>query len=224
MLRKLFLLSVTLGLLAAQAAIIDNFGRADASTLGPNWTVISGGGQITGNRAAGLSNASLLTYSGLSSNTASVDIFNVGTGLQYLALVTAFQDVNNNYFVKLQNQAGDGLFHDYAFYYGNNGSGGGGYFNLSSPFSSARIIVTVSGLTANLDIDTDFDGTPDQSYSYNYATATGGTGVGLGFYGAAQADNFSTDVLPAQVPEPGTLVLTLAGLAAAGLLRKRAAR
>lgn len=159
MLRKLSLLSVTLGLVAAQAAIIDNFDRADASTLGPNWTVISGGGQITGNRAAGLSNGSLLTYNG-----------------------------------------------------------------LSSPFSSARIIVTVSGLTANLDIDTDFDGTPDQSYSYNYATATGGTGVGLGFYGAAQADNFSTDVLPAQVPEPGTLVLTLAGLAAAGLLRKRAAR
>ncbi|MCX5645298.1 MAG: hypothetical protein NTZ17_11560, partial [Phycisphaerae bacterium] len=73
-----------------QADVLDDFNRPDANTLGSGWTQQTGGAQIIGNRAAGTTDLALWTYNGLSATSAYVDVFNVGTGLQYLALVLAY--------------------------------------------------------------------------------------------------------------------------------------
>lgn len=209
----------------AAGAIIDDFNRPDANTLGPNWTVVNGGAQIVGARAAGLANLSLVVYNGLSASGAYMDVYNTGPGLQYAALVLGYSSINDNYFIKVQNQSGGDSFGNYAFYYGNNRCGGGSFASLNTPFSSGRIWATYSGMTAWLFIDSNFDGVADQQYSYTYGAAVSGSGVGLGFYGATQVDNFGAGLPgPSQIPEPGTLAMALAGPGAAALLRLRRRR
>lgn len=198
----------------ASAAILDDFNRPDASTLGPNWTVVAGGAGIVGNRAYGLSDLSLVVYNGASASSAFVDVYNTGTGLQYAALVLGYSGVNSNYFIKVQNQSGGTQFGNYAFYYGNNG-GGGTFAALNTPFSSGRIWATYSGTTAWLYIDSNFDGIADQQYSHVYGSAVSGSGIGLGFYGATQVDNFGAgEPVFGEIPEPATASLVLAGLCA----------
>lgn len=210
----------------ASAAILDDFNRPDANTLGPNWAVVTGGAGITGNRAYGLSDGSLVVYNSVSAPGAFVDVYNTGTGLQYAALVLGYSGVNSNYFIKVQNQSGGTQFGNYAFYYGNNGGGGSGVFaSLNTPFSSGRIWATYSGTTAWLYIDSNFDGIADQQYSHVYASAVSGSGIGLGFYGATQVDNFGAgDPVFGEIPEPATASLVLAGLFGATLLRMRRRR
>jgi len=219
MLKLTFALAVAASL--ASAAILDDFNRPDASTLGPNWTVVAGGAGITGNRAYGLSDLSLVVYNGVSASSAFVDVYNTGTGLQYAALVLGYSGVNSNYFIKVQNQDGGTQFGNYAFYYGNNG-GGGIFASLNTPFSSGRIWATYSGTTAWLYIDSNFDGIADQQYSHVYGNAVSGSGIGLGFYGATQVDNFGAgDPVFGEIPEPATASLVVAGLCGAILLRLR---
>lgn len=100
----------------APAAILDDFNRPDNNDLGPNWTVVAGGAGITGNRAYGLANLSLVTYNGVSSSNAYADVYNVGTGLQYAAIVLGYSSESSNYFIIVQNQSGGTQFGNYAFY------------------------------------------------------------------------------------------------------------
>lgn len=206
----------------APTAILDDFNRPDNNDLGPNWTVVAGGAGITGNRAYGLANLSLVTYNGVSSSNAYADVYNVGTGLQYAAIVLGYSSESSNYFIKVQNQSGGTQFGNYAFYYGYNGPGGGVFADLNEGFSSARIWATYSGTTAWLYIDSDFDGNPDQQYSYTFGSPVSGSGVGLGFYGASQVDNFGLGEM-AEIPEPGSymLVLSALGLGWCARLRRR---
>lgn len=223
MIVRLFLVTAAAASFSA-AAILDDFNRPDASTLGPNWTVVSGGAQIISNQAAGLSSGSLVVYNSVSAPGAYVDVYNTGTGLQYAALVLGYSGINDNYFIKVQNQSGGNSFGHYAFYYGNNGSGGGGgiFSALSTPFSSGRIWAMYSGMTAWLFIDSDFDGVANQQYSHTYSAAVSGSGIGLGFYGDTRVDNFGAgSPVPSEIPEPGAFGMALAGLAGAALLHLR---
>jgi hypothetical protein len=86
---RLFLFAVV-GVSFCAGAILDDFNRPDAGTLGPSWTVVSGGAQIISNQAAGLSDLSLVIYNGVSASGAYVDVYNTGTGLQYAALVLGY--------------------------------------------------------------------------------------------------------------------------------------
>jgi hypothetical protein len=150
------------------------------------------------------------------------DVYNVGTGLQYAAIVLGYSSESSNYFIKVQNQSGGTQFGNYAFYYGNNGGSGGIFANLNEGFSSARIWASYSGTTAWLYIDSNFDGNPDQQYSYTYGSPVSGSGVGLGFYGASQVDNFGVGEM-AEIPEPGSFlpVLTALGVGCLAWLRRR---
>jgi len=167
----------------------------------------------------GAQNPSLATYNGVTANDAFVDVQDGGS-VSYIAIVLGYFDLNNNYFIKVQDQGGSG-FNYAAFYYGNNG--GGDFFSLDTPFASGRITGFMTGTLATLQIDSNFDGTADQTYTYDFGTATGGNGIGLGFYGAALADNFGTGA-PNATPEPGTgaILLIGAGMIATGLKRRRA--
>lgn len=187
--------------------------------MGPNWIEQAGDFQITSGRASG-SDRALMTFVGATSNRLSVDAFPSGS-LSYVALVLGYANLNNNLFMKVQNQSST-LFNYAGFYYGNNGSQY--FFPLSSPFASARMTASLVGSIAYLEFDTDFDGTPEQTYSYSgYSLGSLGTGIGLGSYGWATMDNFS---IPGEViPEPGTAALlgpALVGLAVA--LRRRLRR
>jgi hypothetical protein len=226
MIKLRFVLLFTAAIASANAGtILDDFNRANAATLGPNWTQQAGTDQILNDQATAITNISLATFNGASSTSAFVDAYDNGTGLQYIALVLDFTDVADNFFIKVQNQTGDSLFHDYAFYYGNNQSGL--YASLSQPFSSALIWATFSGTSATLYIDPTFTGVAQQTYTYTFASNPGGTGIGLGFFGAASADNFGEGTPNSATPEPATFWLLSSALAAAGLLgklRRRPAR
>ncbi|MEO8027435.1 MAG: PEP-CTERM sorting domain-containing protein, partial [Bryobacteraceae bacterium] len=201
----------------------DDFNRTDANTLGSNWTIQSGGGQIVGNQAEGLNGAqtsNLLTYNSATSNSISVDIFNNGTGTQYIALVLGYLNASTNYFIKLQNNGG-GAFDNVGFYFGNNGSNNGAatttFQALTTPFTTGTITATLVGTVVTLDVQP-LAGVL-QTYSIDYGTSTGGTGIGLGFYGTALADNFA-DATGGSVPEPSTMGLLGCGLVAVGFLRR----
>lgn len=158
-----------------------------------------------------------MTYNGVGANNAFVDVFSIDSSLAYIALDLAYFDINNSYFIKVQNQGGGGSGFNYAaFYYGNNS--GVNFFLLNSPFTSGRITASFLGTTATLDIDSNFDGIADQTYTYDYGVSTGGTGIGLGLFGTAQADNFGTSA----IPEPSSLILLGSGIVGlAGILRRK---
>jgi hypothetical protein len=201
---------------AAQSAVLDNFNRADAATLGSGWTQQSGTSSILSNQATGTS-GSLATFNGGSGNMVSFDIADVGAGTQYIAAVLGY-GTGNNYFIKVQNNGGS-AFDTYGFYTGNNG-GGGPFGSLTSSFTSAHVDVSVVGAVATLTITPNVGAV--QTYTNNYGSAYTGTGIGLGFYGAALADNFADG--PSAVPEPATWALMLTGFGLAGVaLRRRTA-
>jgi hypothetical protein len=201
---------------AANAAVIDDFNRADAGTLGSGWTQQVGTSSISGNQATG-TNLSLATYNGGSGNTVSFDVTDVGTSTQYIAAVLGY-GTGDNYFIKVQNNGGTQGFGNYAFYSGNNG---GGFFGtLSSPFLTGHVEASFVGTLATLMITP--TGGPVQTYTNTYGAAPTGTGIGLGFFGAALADNFGGAAIPSGVPEPETWALMILGFGlVGGAMRRR---
>ena len=201
---------------SASAQLLDDFNRADASTLGAQWTQQSGTSSIVSNRATGISLA-LATFVGGSGNVVSFDLFIGGGGSQqYGAGVLGF-GTGDNYFVKVQSSNSGTAFGHYGFYRANNNSAGGVFGILSNSFTSARVTVTRTGTLATLDIVPNVGDA--QSYSFDYGYAPTGTGIGLGFFGTSTIDNFGGTANV--VPEPSTYALLAAGLTAIGLARRR---
>jgi hypothetical protein len=199
----------------AQAAILDTFNRADAGTLGPNWTQQAGTSSISNNQATG-SNQALATFNGGSGNAVSFDLGSAGAGVQYIAAVLGY-GAGNNFFIKVQSNSNSGSFDRYGFYTGNNG--GGFFASLSNSFQSAHVDVSYVGTIATLTITPNVGSV--QTYTNDYGFTPGGTGIGLGFYGQALADNFADGVIAEAVPEPASWALMIAGFGLAGAAMRR---
>ena len=169
--------------------ILDNFNRADGP-IGANWTDRAGTFNVVSYAAQGGATA-LATYNGVASTILEADVQVNGTQLQYTGLVLAYADIDNNYFIKVQQQSGGGEFSHYALYYGNNTSGQ--FASLSENFSTAHMKVELSGTTVTLTFSNIDGGSKvDQTYSYDYGTGTGGTAIGIcGYANLARLDNFT---------------------------------
>lgn len=73
------------------------------------------------NKAAQGGDYAIATFNGKSSNIVEADIEATGSGLQYVALILGYRDLNNNYFIKAQdNNGGTPEFNRLYCYYGNN--------------------------------------------------------------------------------------------------------
>jgi hypothetical protein len=199
-----------------QADILDDFNRPDSNTLGPNWTERAGQIGVTGMRAENVGAAqspTLATFNGQTSNAVQIDVF-AGNGLSYTAAVLGFRDLDDNLYIKVQHQAAAG-FDTIGFYFGLNGQNnnawsGASFGNLTSPFSSARMLVTLEGSTLTVQLDTHFNGTFDQVYTAgDVPVGLLGDGIGIGEFGDATIGNFGT---PSPVPEPSGLALAGVGL------------
>lgn len=201
--------------LSAHAAmtVADNFNDGTFS----GWTTQSGSFTETGGVLGGTP-VSLATLDGASATTLGVDVESNG-GVSYVALILNYSDLNDNLFVKLQDNTSDGLFDRVFMYRGNNGSSavtGSYYFDLSTQVQSSYFEASVNNVTglvtAKVGATGDvFFGTLSSSYA--------GTGVGIGFYGNATANNY---YVQSAVPEPEALAMLLAGVGLVGVMgRKR---
>jgi|GEM_PF-1108259 len=207
---------------AASAAVLDDFNRADAGTLGAGWTQQVGSAGISGNQATGTAGAapSLATFNAGTGNLVSFDITNVGTDTQYIAAVLGY-GAGTNIFVKVQNNGGTSAFDRYGFYTGNNGQTGP-FGSLTTSFDTGHVEVSFAGTIATLTITPTLGAV--QVYQHDYGFALVGNGTGLGFYGPALADNFGSGgrVGTPGVPEPASWAMMIAGLSLIGLsLRRR---
>ena len=203
---------------AAQADVTDNFNRANALTPGSAYTIENGNVRIDGNRAITTNFVSLATYNNSASDSASLDValrgFDAGS---YVALSFGF-DSADSYFVKVQDNDGDGFFDRYGFDTGNNDLNGP--FLGLTPFQTANIEVSVTGTTATLTIVR--AGGFIESFSRNYGFAPGSATVGFGLNRLGVADNFTFDgVTGAPVPEPASWALMIAGFGLAGAAARR---
>ena len=106
--------------------------------------------------------------------------------------VAAYADINNNYFIKVQQQSPyPGQFTHAAFYYGNTGSGL--FFELDAAFSTAHMKVGLVGNTVTLTFSNIDGGAGTQTYTYTYPSSTGGNAIGIcGGLNLARLDNFAT--------------------------------
>jgi len=218
----------------AQAGVVDDFNRPDGP-LGANWAVQAGTCAVVSNQAS-CTGQSLATYTGGTGITVEADVFDTGAGLAYTALVLGYADLADSLYIKVQDSGG-GEFDTYGLYFGVNGinnpawSTGEIFNSLTTPFSSAHMIVSLSGDTVTLSLDTNFDSVIDQVY-----TASGvplgllGTGVGIGGLNSdTSLDNFAVAGLGAigggstGVPEAPTVALLGGGLLLLGFagLRRR---
>ncbi len=145
-----------------------------------------------------------------------------GPGDGYVALASGLGGTENLY-IKVQQSNGSGMFHQCGFYRGFNGlgwagmTGGPAFFDLSEPFVTARLRLTITngGDTATLEIDTDFNGTPDQSYSRGGVLGIApsfGMKVGIGAWGSCRFDNWGTcpPLLPCYADCNGDQILNIA--------------
>ena len=211
---------------SAHAGVLDDFNRPNAPTLGPNWTLQNGAVSILNNQATetnGSRSESLATFNGGVGPSASADVTAVGDGTQYIALVLGYTNIDENFFVKVQDNGGGSGFDSYGFYYGNNNSGflSGAltdFGNLTSAFTTGNISATASGSMVTLDVTP--TGGATQVYTWDYGVTPTGNGIGLGFFGTAMADNFSGSA----VPEPMSMALLGTGiLGLIGIRLRRAA-
>jgi len=213
------------GLLMASSAMsvqfFDNFNRADASDLGPNWVNMSGTIGISGGMAVAPTQAWNLAlvngYSDTPQNTTiTFDVFHGQQSVTFAAAVLGYLDISTSAHIKVQDNGLGGTYNR-AFFYLGNGNSNLTYYDLT-PFQSARIRVGMVGTVAVLDIDTDFNGTIDQTYSYDYVGYNLGTGAGLGAYGDGKIDNYNIN---GAVPEPMTLAVV--GIGLLGFARRKRA-
>lgn len=204
---------------SAHAAVVDDFNRADALNPGAAYTIQNGNIRINGNKAITTNFVSLATYNGSSSSTVGVDAalrgFDSGS---YVALTLGY-DTANSYFIKIQDNDGDGFFDRYGFDTGNNDLNGP-FQSLGFGFRSASIDVSVTGTVATLNILANNGSTLSYSYDYGFAPGSGLIGFGLNRLGTA--DNLRFDSAPAQgVPEPATWALLIGGFGMAGAAARR---
>ena len=197
---------------AAQADVTDTFDRANAGTLGGAYTVQNGSFRINGNKADTTNFVSLATYNNSASDSASLDVslrgFDSGS---YVALSFGF-DSANSYFVKVQDNDGDGFFDRYGFDIGNNDLNGP--FLALTPFQTGNIEVSFTGTTATLTIVR--AGGFIESFSRDYGFAPGSATVGFGVNRLGVADNFTFDGVTNAVPEPASWALMIAGFGLVG--------
>ena len=209
----IMLAAAMLGATAAQADLTDDFNRANAPTLGSNYTVQNGDFRISNNKADTSSFVALATYDNSVSDWAYLDAALRGPDAgSYVALSFGF-DSTNSYFIKVQDNDGDGFFDRYGFDTGNN--------DLSSPlqqltssFQTGNIQVIVTGTKAELVIVA--NGGFIQSYSRDYGFAPGSKTVGFGINRQGVVDNFTFMGVANAVPEPASWAMMIAGFGLAG--------
>jgi len=206
-------LAALLSTTAANATVTDDFNRADALTIGDNYDIQNGNFRISGNQAITTNFVSLATYNNSTSANAGLDasLRGVDSG-SYVALSFGYGTANS-YFIKVQDNNGDGFFDMYGFDSGNNDLNGP--FLGLNPFQSGKIDVSVAGTVATLSI---FANGATQSYSFNYGYAPGSARVGFGLNRLGVADNFRFDAVTGgtAVPEPATWALMVGGFGLAG--------
>ncbi|HYZ49223.1 MAG TPA: PEPxxWA-CTERM sorting domain-containing protein, partial [Sphingomonas sp.] len=162
---------------------------------------------------------SLATYNNSDSVTAGLDasLRGIDSG-SYVALSFGY-DTGQSYFIKVQDNNGDGFFDHYGFDTGNNDLNGV-FLDLNSPFQTGAVDVSVSGSVATLSI---FANGFTQSYFFDYGYAPGSTRVGFGLNRLGVADNFHFDGVASgnDVPEPATWALMISGFGLAGAAARR---
>jgi hypothetical protein len=169
----------------------------------------------------------------MSSNILEADIETTGIGLQYVALVLGYRDMDTNYFIKAQDSDGGSPdFNERYCYYGNNRSLPRWIpdsIALSPSFTSAHMRVEYEPNEHNIIITfSNIDGDSEtQQYICPDAPLTGGSGIGIGSYDISRGkiDNVAADVPSVTVPTLsvwGIIVFTVsAGLGAAYHLRRQ---
>jgi hypothetical protein len=176
--------------------VYDDFDRPNGP-LGYAWTDRAGTFQVSNMAAVGDGSLALATYNGATSDELECDVRHTGeTALQYVGLVLAYADIDNNLFIKVQDNSSAGDFTHYAFYYGNNGGAGpwtgGGFFALDAPFSSAHMRVELDGATVTLTFTNIDGGSGVQTYTATAAPDTGGNGIGICAWSSpARIDRFA---------------------------------
>lgn len=164
--------------------------------LGSNWYVESGIFEVYQQKAFGIGPfPNLATYNSLGANQIEADVsIRPGGGAQYSGLVLNYHRVEQNLFLKVQDNDGDGSFDSGACYIGNNNAGAGfglGFFSLSYSFTHAHMTVSViNDRVVHLSL-TDIDGLGgSQSYDCSGAPIEEGYGVGIASYNGGRVDNF----------------------------------
>jgi hypothetical protein len=210
MIRFAFAAAALAAAIPAHAAVVDDFNRANSATLGANYTIQSGGLSILNNQAVGTS-ISLSTFNGSASTAAGIDVALRGADSgSYIALTLGYLS-GTSYFIKVQDNDGDGTFDRYAFYGGNNDLNG--FIGALNGFQTGSIDVSYSGTVAQL-IVTANGGT--QTFSYDYGYTPGSTDVGFGINRLGVADNLRFNAAATAVPEPATWAMMLCGFGLVG--------
>lgn len=198
---------------ASACHVLDDFNRPDSTSFGPNWTEQTSDWGLSGGEAGNPGGSGVMTYNGspLTSGLCA-DVRAATIGTVYAGFVVRRSGPSDSMFVKVQNNSGgDSTFDRVYFYRGDNGSGGSsGNFAIATPFSAARISLTVVGQTATLEIDRDFDGTADETLSSTYGSGVGsGTDYGIVSYNNGKVDNFGvTGAPPVVTADAGPLAYT----------------
>jgi hypothetical protein len=192
---------VTTSMMGRATSACDDFNRPDSPNMGPDWAELAGDIDVYAMQGLGILPMSLMTHTGVTDlySTSTISSrFDHGGGLVYVAMVAGFNTLNDNIFVKVQDNDSDGMYDRVFFYYGNNGSPWGVatyYFDLATPTVSGYMTLSfdVTGDVAKLEIQNDASGLLENfSVSGVLAVAPSlGMEFGVGTYGPAFFDNLS---------------------------------